>query len=125
MHRLRPDISAPNIPQVPKISGDGKEQLVPSTLQRHDTEDKSYLWPGLQSLSCSRCPKQGRGGGGALREQAKRRKKNTAKTSLSDPTQECPENLRLKVGGSGRETGAEKHCFQERRIQRRFWKEMW
>lgn len=108
MHRLRPDISAPNIPKVPKISEDGR--------------------PGLQSLSCSRCPTQSRGGGGALREHAKRREKNTVKTSLSDSTQECPENLRLKVcwgAGAVVETGAEKHCFQERRIQRRFLKEMW
>lgn len=101
MQRLRPDISGPNIPRVPKISGDRKEPLVPSALQRHDIEDKSYVRPGFQSLSCSRCPTQSRGRGGALREQAKRRE-NTAKTSLSNPTRECPENLRLKVGGSGR-----------------------
>lgn len=58
--------------------------------------------PGFQSLSCSCCPTQSRGRGGALREHAKRRTQPRP-PSLSDPTQKCPENLRLKVRGSGRD----------------------
>lgn len=42
-------------------------------------------------------------GAGALREHAKRIEKNTAKTSLSKPTQKCPANPRLKVRASGRD----------------------
>lgn len=75
-----------------------------SASQRCHTKDKSPRRPPSFQRAGAAAAALSRGGAwaGALREHAKTTEKNTAKTFLSDSTQKCLGNLRLKVRGSGR-----------------------
>lgn len=84
---------------------------MPSASQRQVTyqgqitnESPNFQTAGAAAAALSRA-----GVGAGTLEHARRMERSTVKTSSSDPTQKCPDNLNLKVG-EATETGARKHC---------------